>query len=240
VLDGRLEITVRKGRRDVVRHAGPGYASFLSGSERRTVVRMAGRARAVAVHMPREWFERLSFDGPPSTFGRTRPLVNDHTVQRLVQAMCDEITRSAPTGRLYAESLSTALLSYVLSYVAPSAEAVRGALSERECRQIRNLVRERLQDELSIEELSRTVGVGPRHFTRLFRAAFDTTPHQYVLRERLNEGARLLERGGHDVAYVALNVGFATQSHFTSAFRKAYGVTPGRYARERRKLGPRA
>jgi AraC-like DNA-binding protein len=235
VLDGQLEIVVRKGPRDVVRRVAAGYTSFMSGSDRRTVVRVSGRARAAAVHVPVEWFERLSFRGVPPRFGRTRPLLGDETVRALTAAVCDEIARGAPTGRLYGESVSMALLSYVLRHVSPAADdGGRRALSDAECRRVRDLVRARLAEDLSVEDLASCLGIGPRHFTRLFRRAFETTPYRYLLGERLAEAARLLERSGLDVAEVALRVGFSSQSHLSTAFRKHFGRPPARYRVERR------
>lgn len=49
------------------------------------------------------------------------------------------------------------------------------------------------------------------------------------MQQRLAEGARLLTRQRMEIAEVAVQVGFCSQSHFTAAFRQAYGVTPRRY-----------
>jgi AraC-like DNA-binding protein len=239
VVEGSLEIVVRKGGTEVVRHAGAGYVSFLSGNERRPVVRMSGDAKLAAVHLPKEWFSRLALDAALDTFGLTRPLSGDEVVPKILSAMFDEIARGVPSGRLFAESLSTALLSYVLRHVAPSEVSRRGALSDAQCRRLRSLIHERLGDDLRLDDLARAVGLCSRHFTRLFRRAFGTTPHQYVLGQRLSEATRLLERGQHGLADVALQSGFANQSHFTAAFRKAYGMTPGRYAASKRALAIR-
>ena len=82
----------------------------------------------------------------------------------------------------------------------------------------------------TLAELADVVSLSPRYFTKLFRTAFGTTPHRYVMRQRLAEGARLLARGRYDLADVAVRLGFCSQSHFTAAFRQVYGVTPHRYA----------
>ena len=226
VLEGAMDIVVRKAAGEVVRHASAGYAAFLSGDSRRSIVRMAGRARVAAVHVPPEWFARLSVQ---ATVGDTKPIPRDETIKGLVSAMCDEIARDASTGRLYAESLSTALLSYALKNVSPRESAARGALSDAQCRCLRTYIRERLAEDLSLYELAHAVGLGARHFSRLFRSSFGTSPHQYVIHERLKEAARLLERGDRGVSDIAISVGFANQSHFTVAFRRGYGVTPRRW-----------
>jgi AraC family transcriptional regulator len=109
-------------------------------------------------------------------------------------------------------------------------------LSELSCRRIRNYVLDRLNEDLTLSELSNLVGLHPRHFSTLFRRAFGKTPHRYVIDQRLAEGARLLANGGQDIADIAFRVGFSSQSHFAAAFRQAFGQTPRKYAAERRTL----
>jgi AraC-like DNA-binding protein len=56
-----------------------------------------------------------------------------------------------------------------------------------------------------------------------------------VLNQRLEEGARRLATGTHDIAAIALSLGFCSQSHFAAAFRVRFGQTPRQYAVERRR-----
>jgi len=115
---------------------------------------------------------------------------------------------------------------------------VRGGLSDEQCRRIRSYIRDRLQQELSLIELSSLVGLRPRQFSTLFRRAFGTTAHRYIVTQRVSEAARMLRSGEDNLAAIALRIGFCSQSHFTAAFRNAFGVTPGRYAAEWRKATP--
>jgi AraC family transcriptional regulator len=173
----------------------------------------------------------------PAGFGRSGHVTSDPTVPCLVRVMMDEVARGAPTGRLYAESLSLALLSYVVHQSAPRSVArARGRLSETECHRLRSYVLDRLGEDLSVMDLAAHVGRRPRHFSTLFRQAFGVPPHRYVLRQRLDEGARLLGSRDLDVADVAFRLGFCSQSHFAAAFRRAFGVSPGRYSGQKRSL----
>jgi AraC family transcriptional regulator len=148
--------------------------------------------------------------------------------------MRDEIARGAPSGALFAESLSLALLSYASQRATEAPFEVREGLSAAQRRRLAQYIREHLHEDLSVAELGAQVGLGARRFTTLFRAAFGATPHRYVLRERLNEGARLLARGDQAITDIALQTGFCSHSHFTSTFRAAFGTTPQRYARRPR------
>jgi AraC family transcriptional regulator len=208
---------------------------MLAGDYPFNVVRIAGHAEAAAVHIPHEWLGRLLLDRPPTSFGKTEPLIANETVLALVRAMRDEIGNGAYTGRLYAESISLALLSYLVERVPASSFKARGRLSDAQCRRLQNYIRDRLHDDLSINDLAAVVKLSPRQFCMLFYKAFGVSPHQYILRSRLAEGARLLASEGQEIVDVALRLGFCNQSHFGSAFKRVYGVTPRRYAAERRK-----
>jgi AraC family transcriptional regulator len=233
-LEGLVEIAVRKRDREFSYRAVPGSTSFLSGDERAST-RVTGSAEVAAVRLSQEWFERVELEQAPAGFGRLPPLSADPTMRSLASAMRREIESGARTGRLYGESLSLALLSYVADRIPASRVRVRGAFSEAQRRRLARHIRERLGEDLALTELAAFAGLGPRQFSKLFRNAFGVTPHRYVLNQRLDEGARRLATSAHDVADIALALGFSSQSHFAAAFRKRFARTPRQYAIERRR-----
>ncbi|MET0283656.1 MAG: AraC family transcriptional regulator [Polyangiales bacterium] len=235
-LDGSIEFTRRTRQRDLSERASHGSVAYLSGNERPDLVRMRGQAQVLALELSTPWFQRVLLDRAPTNFARAQ--ARDDTLHALASAMHWEVTRGAPSGRLYAESLSLALLSYALEQVPALHTHERGELSSAQQRQLRSYVLANLDEDLSISHLASLVERSERHFGTLFKRAFGTTPHRYVLGARLAEGARLLGMAGADIAEVALRVGFSSQSHFTHAFRRAYGITPARHAAGRRKTSP--
>jgi AraC family transcriptional regulator len=235
VLDGSIDLILKCGGSEASLTAERGTVFFLAGDDLCVLSSSRGSAEAAAIRLPNEWFERALLAGPPEVFGRTDPLERDDTIESLVRAMYGEVAAGAPTGRLFAESLSLALVTYAVERVPPSKLRVRGGLSDEQCRRIRGYIRDRLQKELSLVELASLVGLRPRQFSTLFRRAFGTTAHRYIIGQRVAEAARMLGSGDDNLAGIALRIGFCSQSHFTAAFRQAYGLTPGRYAAEHRK-----
>jgi RpiB/LacA/LacB family sugar-phosphate isomerase len=90
-------------------------------------------------------------------------------------------------------------------------------------------VRENLAKEVSVAELAQAVSMSQYYFSKLFKMSTGTTPHQYVMRQRVERAQQLLREGKTALANVATQVGFETQSHFTSVFRHLVGITPKRY-----------
>ena len=90
-------------------------------------------------------------------------------------------------------------------------------------------VRENIALEVSVAQLAKTVGMSQYYFSKLFKTSTGTTPHQYVMRQRVERAQELLCDGRIPLSSVATQVGFETQSHFTSVFRHLVGITPKRY-----------
>ncbi len=100
-------------------------------------------------------------------------------------------------------------------------------------------IEERAADPLDLETMAQTVGLSPFHFLRLFAAVLGVTPHQYLLRSRLRQAARLLAEEERAITAVALDVGFADLSNFVRSFHRAAGLSPRRFrerARGKRKI----
>ena len=72
------------------------------------------------------------------------------------------------------------------------------------------------------------------HFLRLFRQAFDKTPHQYLIERRIEKAKELLSSDSLRVTDVCFEVGFQSLGSFSSLFRKCVGHAPVTYRRRER------
>ena len=98
---------------------------------------------------------------------------------------------------------------------------------------------ERSHEPIDLETAARAAGLSAFHFLRLFANVVGATPHQYVVRARLRNAARLLADHDRSITDVALDVGFADLSNFVRTFHRAAGMSPGRFrqaARGERRL----
>lgn len=73
--------------------------------------------------------------------------------------------------------------------------------------------------------------MSPYHFLRSFRSVVGMTPHQYVLRIRMNRAAVRLRLSDDPVSSIALEAGFNDLSTFNRRFRRVIGVSPSNYRR---------
>jgi len=109
----------------------------------------------------------------------------------------------------------------------------RGGLSAVAKRRVLELIDAALDARLTVEMLSREVGLSAAHFARAFKETMGRAPHQYLLALRLERARRLLETTEASLSDIAQRAGFADQAHFTRLFKRAFGTTPGALVRTR-------
>src|SRR4051794_3265795 len=90
---------------------------------------------------------------------------------------------------------------------------------------------EHLHRPLDVAALARHAAVSERTFARRFRAETGTTPLQWLLRQRVLEAQRLLERTGLPVEEIATRCGFGTAASLREHFARANATTPTAYRR---------
>jgi AraC family transcriptional regulator len=134
--------------------------------------------------------------------------------------------------RLYLESVTMLLALHLLKHhsnVVKSFKPAAGRLSAAQFTLVQDYVSAHLDRNLSLQELADLVGLNPHYFCRLFKAACGLTPHQYLLKSRVDQAAQLLRSTQLPIADVAQQVGCYDQSRFTQVFRRWMGVTPKHY-----------
>jgi len=82
-------------------------------------------------------------------------------------------------------------------------------------------------DDIGLEDLALVAGVSKYHIIKLFKAKLSLTPHQYIMRLRVNEAVKLIAKD-MPLSLVAMHCGFSDQSHFIKEFKAIYGFTPSK------------
>lgn len=137
-------------------------------------------------------------------------------------------------GRLYAESLATALaISLIRDHSSLGKRAARkaarehaGGLSRRALEDATDYVGDNLEKDLKLADIAGAAHMSPYHFTRLFKESTGLTPHRYVIERRVQRAKELLRGTTLPIAEISLLCGFANQSHLNRHFKRVFGVTP--------------
>jgi AraC family transcriptional regulator len=156
----------------------------------------------------------------------------DPRLRALATAVDVERTAGFPSGGLFLDAIEQALArALVLGYAVRNygVRVYRGGLSPARLRKIRELVQERMEEDLSLEEMARTVGLSTAHFSEVFRNTTGQTPHQCLLWYRVQRAKEMLRSAEMRVLDVAIACGFKTQQHFARVFRQMCGASPMEY-----------
>lgn len=153
----------------------------------------------------------------------------DPQVEHIGLALLHETEAGSPHGRLYSDSLATALSVHLIGRrrdVGAALAAKPSGIAPPALRRVTDYVAAHLANTISLAELAAVASLSPFHFARQFRKTTGLSPHQYVLRARVEEARRLLLEGRAGVAEIAAEVGFCSQSHLSRHMRQTLGVTP--------------
>ena len=88
-----------------------------------------------------------------------------------------------------------------------------------------------VERDLSLSVLAGVAGVSPHHFAQLFKQMTGLSPHQFVLRKRIDGAKTHLLDLELSIGEISKLSGFSTQEHFTKVFRRLVGMTPSDFRR---------
>ena len=160
--------------------------------------------------------------------------MDDPVVRHLLSSLLPAIARPDQAHPLFLDHVTLALVAHLANRYgggAASLRSVRGGLAPWQERRAKELMSATLQQEISLSHLASECDLSVRHFVRAFRRSTGTSPHQWLLKRRVDHARGLLENRGLSLTEVALACGFADQSHFTRVFTTVVGISPGAWRR---------
>ena len=80
-------------------------------------------------------------------------------------------------------------------------------------------------ENVSIEEISKLLGLNRKYLSRIFKDAYGVTMQEYLIDRRLSEASKLLKTGC-SVEETAYLVGYNDPFGFSKAYKKRYGNSP--------------
>jgi len=137
-------------------------------------------------------------------------------LRALVTAVHAEMVAGFPSGRLFLDSIEQAMAVTLVKDHAVRHRPVqiyRGGLGAARLRRVKELIDAKIEDDLGLDEMAGLVGLSTAHFSRMFRKSTGETPHQFVLRHRIERAKAMLRAPDARVLDVAVACGFKTQQH---------------------------
>ena len=159
----------------------------------------------------------------------------DPRLGALAAAAHAEMVAGFSSGRLFLDSIEQAMAVALVNGYAIRHRPIqmyKGGLGSARLRTIKELVRAKIEDDLRLDEMAQSVGLSTAHFARMFRKSTSETPHQFVLRRRIERAKAMLRAPDARILDVAVACGFKTQQHFAQVFRDVCRVSPTVYRQD--------
>jgi AraC family transcriptional regulator len=92
-------------------------------------------------------------------------------------------------------------------------------------------MRERLSEDVSLDELAAEVRLSPFHFARMFKQSVGVPPRVHLTHLRLERACELLEMTDLPITEIASEVGYSSNQALARIFVKHRQMTPSDYRR---------
>jgi AraC family transcriptional regulator len=158
----------------------------------------------------------------------------DDGLRSLMSLLLTESEAGGSYGRLYADSLTQALTTrfvHLGQAVNRPERASKSKLPGNVLRRVLERMNAEYSTDLGLVALAAESGYSRTHFLRLFRAATEQTPYQYLLDLRMEKAVQMLKKRRVSLIEVAVACGFSSHAAFTKVFRSKFGVAPSQYRR---------
>lgn len=161
----------------------------------------------------------------------------DANVNHLALSLLPAIERTEQASKLFIDQVMLALLAYcahTYGRMDMDNKLARGGLAPWQIRRATELLRERLDGEVSLSEVAAECELSVSHFARSFKRAVGQTPYRWLIDRRLEAAKQLMLNSALGLSEIALGCGFSDQASFSRTFKRVAGTSPGDWRRSYR------
>jgi AraC family transcriptional regulator len=154
----------------------------------------------------------------------------DIIIGSIGQTLLPIFDKAAPANQPLIDHLLQGMCAYMASTYSGSSvrpDIVKGALAPWQQRLVTQMMRDRIFEGISINELAQACGLSTGALARGFKKSTGLSPHQWLLSRRVDLALELMTEPDISLADIAFSAGFSDQSHFSRVFAQKMGVAPG-------------
>lgn len=153
---------------------------------------------------------------------RSVTVADRNNVMRCFSKLIDPFRADGQPSEATANKYITNILTEFFDYDSEDQEG----LPERKFDHICNFINNNLNRKISNEELARMANMSLYHFIRSFKSEVGFTPHEFILRSRVNTAIFLLRATSLSLSEITYKCGFANEAAFSNCFKSLTGTTP--------------
>ncbi|MEP7016151.1 MAG: AraC family transcriptional regulator [Verrucomicrobiota bacterium] len=160
--------------------------------------------------------------------------LKDSQLEHMVRALVGVAEEGPHTDPLLTELLLNAIClrlakRYAVSKLNLSPRT--GGLPPMKLKRVFSYIEANLDRGITLSELSGVAEMSLCYFATLFKQSTSLSPHQYVLRRRIERAKQFLRETKAGVLEISLSLGFEQPNNFARTFRRLTGTSPTHYRR---------
>lgn len=147
----------------------------------------------------------------------------------LSQALLPVLENPEIASALFVDQVALALCEHVVTRYGSSDSSLiqrRAGLASWQMRRIEEFLEADLGGNPAILDLARQCGLSASYFAEAFKRTTGISPHQWLLKRRIERAKSMLLKTNSTLASIALECGFFDQSHFSRVFARQEGCGP--------------
>lgn len=164
--------------------------------------------------------------------------VEDKFMHHLAPLVVQELQSDLPQTHLMLDGFDAVIAGHMLRAYSNMADIVLEAEARERDHKDRNMVKaardllmDRLDENLSSKDIGEMLGVSPFRLMRMFKREVGITMHQFVLQKRVAYVHDQIKNTKRPLIEIAYDAGFANQAHMNTVYTRMMGVSPGRHRR---------
>jgi len=150
-------------------------------------------------------------------------LVTDDRLTHLLFTLDAERARGYSAGKPFVDCIESALANILITSFntfAPRSIHSKGGMAPHVLRRVVEFMHANIDKQIGLKDLADCAGLSLSHFSFQFRASTNQSPHQYMLRLRVERSKELLTDSRLSVLDVGLEVGFPQSTAFRDSLQK--------------------
>lgn len=182
---------------------------------------------------------KFVFEGEkPAIWKELEKPVTEYVVQSAANALVTHYfngiinlfdNKEAATDQILKLKLKELILLLLQTNNAENVRQIMNSLFSDKTFSFKELVDAYIFKPVNIENLAMLTNCSVSTFKRKFKEIYHSTPSRYIINQRLEKVAQLLEFSDKNISTIGYNCGFENPEHLSRAFKKKYKISPSRY-----------
>lgn len=193
---------------------------------------------AISIKFHKDVLERL-YQNEPSYFFRNASIsLTTNSVKIESNLLINQFIESILLYFDHPDSINEELLALKLKELiaillksedAPQVIEIMSNLFEKKTFEFKEIIKSHIFSPISIPDLASLTSLSLSSFKKEFRRVFNDTPSHYIIGQRLNKAAELLENSDENISEIAYGCEFKSLAHMSRVFKDKFGVSPTEY-----------